>query len=483
MKKLFIAFRWASSIAFLLAMIIKPDLVFSAEGLTFAMANFITTSVSWEGKQNFEYFLKPMFIGKAPWETQGIRVIPNVQSTLKLNYFGVARKLLKAYVKGFSAGTGTTYTQRDLTVARLKAEASEDSNDFYQTVYEQSLATGEWDDLSTTQLLDIIVQVWTRALASDYYRVFWLSDVYKETISSAGLKSGTADTAYNAIVGMWKRIFANAATSPTSSQIYRYQVSDGAVAEVNTVTLTGASGTATVTINGVAYLATFAVNLDTTHANFVALHATALALRDIALTGTTTIILTSSIPGQPMGNPVMANVSGNLDGTNADTTANTAPTALASGESVTILEDLVTNCTRVLKEVPKAGKIFLVADDIYENYVEYLEGLGTERSHVQLEDSHGDIMEIVTYRGIKVLPLGWGVHLDADFPHASGALYAYPHRVILTENTNLVMGMDAMSEYNQTRIWYNEDEQENRFRNQTKMGTQYVHNQLMAVAY
>ena len=40
----------------------------------------------------------------------------------------------------------------------------------------------------------------------------------------------------------------------------------------------------------------------------------------------------------------------------------------------------------------KSEKIFLVADDVYENYIEYLEGLGTERSHVQLEDMHGDIM-------------------------------------------------------------------------------------------
>jgi len=105
--------------------------------------------------------------------------------------------------------------------------------------------------------------------------------------------------------------------------------------------------------------------------------------------------------------------------------------------------------------------------------------LGTERSHTMLLDG----VEFTTYRGVIVIPMGWGVHLDADFPHATGELYAYPHRVIYTETTNLVLGLDAMSEYNQTRIWYNEDEQENRFRNQIKMGTQYVHPKLMAVAY
>ena len=485
MKKFIIALRWALGIAFLLAMIIKPELVFSAEGVTFAMANFITTSVTWEGKQSFDHFFKPLFIGKQPWETQGVRVIPNVQGTLKLNYFGVARKMLKAYVKGFSATSGTTYTQRDLIVYRMKAEASEDSADFYGTVYEQALATGEWDDLSQTQLLAIIMQVWTNALASDYYRAFWLNDVYKETVDTNGVISGSADTDYNAFQGMWDRIMDNAATSPSSSQIYRYQVVDGAIAQVDTVTLTGSSGTCNIAVGGTDYLATFTSSLTQSATNFAASHLTALGLRGITVTSSgETIIFTSAVPGQPTPTPVpSAAVSGNLTGSNAATTANTAPSALASGESVTILEDLLTNCPRVLKEIPKANKIFLVADDIYENYIVYLESLGTERSHVQLEDSHCDIMEISTFRGIKVLPMGWGEHLNSDFPHASGELYAYPHRAILTETTNLVLGLDAMSEFSQTRLWYNEDEQENRFRNQTKMGTQYVHNQLMAVAY
>ena len=94
-----------------------------------------------------------------------------------------------------------------------------------------------------------------------------------------------------------------------------------------------------------------------------------------------------------------------------------------------------------------------------------------------------DGVEYITYRGIPVMPLAWGVHLGADFPAATGYLWGYPHRCIYTTLDNLVMGIDAMSEYNETRMWYNMDEQENRFRTQLKMGTQYVHNELMAVAY
>ncbi len=483
MKTLFKALKWAFGLAILIAMIIQPESIFGATGVTFAMAQFITSSVTWEGKQNFDYFIKPMFIGKAPWETQGVRVIADVQSTQKLNYIGSDAKVLKAYTKGFSGSSIATYTQRDLDVVRMQAEGSQDSEAFYGNVYEQLLNLGEWDDVAKAPILKaMIMKVWTEAIESDVYREFWLNDTNKETTSS-GLKTGTADTNYNSFLGMWRRLMNNAATSPTADQIYRYQVVDGAIAEVNTVTLTGASGTANVTINGVAYLATFAVNLNTTHANFVALHATALALRDITLTGTTTIILTSAIPGQPMGNPTIANVSGNLAGTNADTTANTAPSALAAGESITILNDITRNCSRELKGIALNKKVLLVADLILENYVDYQESLGTEISHNMLKDRNGDIHNFVSFRGITMIPMGWAVSLDADFPHTSGELYAYPHRAIYCENGMLVMGLDGKSEYAMTKAWYNPDEQENRFRTQLKIGTQFVHEKMIAVAF
>ena len=79
--------------------------------------------------------------------------------------------------------------------------------------------------------------------------------------------------------------------------------------------------------------------------------------------------------------------------------------------------------------------------------------------------------------------MNWSLYLDADFPHAATYLPAYPHRVIYTALNNLTLALDSMSEYNKTEFWYNKDEQENRFRNQLKIGANYVHNKLMAVAY
>ena len=162
MKKSLYVLRWIVAIVALAVLVFAPDKLF-ASGLILS-TNFITSSITWAGKENLDKFLRPMFIGKSPWETQGIRVIPNVQSTLKLNYFGAASKILKAYPKGFSGASGTTYTQRDLTVVRMQAEVSEDAADFYQTVYEQALKQGEWDDLTGTMLFDIVVTLFKNAV-------------------------------------------------------------------------------------------------------------------------------------------------------------------------------------------------------------------------------------------------------------------------------------------------------------------------------
>lgn len=443
------------------------------------MSTFITTSITWGGKENLQYFLKPLFIGQSPWATDGIRVIPNVKSSQKLNYFGAAQKLLKAYVKGFNAASGTTYTQRTLTVVRMKAEASDDALDFYQTVFEEGLRVDDWNNLDGTQLKQIIVGIYQRAIRSDVFRTFWLNDVNKETVSS-GVISGTADVDYNAFQGMWSLLMENASGTPSDDQIYRYTISDGAVAQVETVTLTGTSGTCNVAVGGVNYLATFDTDLNTTHANFVAAHAAALALRGITLTGTTTIIMTSAIPGQPIPAPVVsAAVSGNLTGSTAHTTANTAPSALAAGESVDILEALYVNSHKVLKGVPANQKVFLVSDLVLENYQAYLEALTTERANLLIENGR----EFFTYRGVRIISPGWDIHLEADFPHASGSLPAYPHRCIYTTIDNLVLGLDALSQFNETKMWYNPDQEENRFRTKLVMGCQYVHNKLVSVAY
>jgi hypothetical protein len=446
------------------------------------MSTFITTSITWGGKENMDYFLKPMFIGRSPWETDGVRVIPNVQSSMKLNYFGTVSKILKAYAKGFNAASGTTYTQRTLSVHRMKAEAADDALDFYQTVFEQGLRTDDWNNLDGTALKNIIIELYRNAVKSDVFRQFWLNDENKETLDSNGFFSGTADTDYNAFQGMWSLLMENADTSPSSTQIYRKSVSDGAVAQVDTITLTtGSSGNLIITLMGVDYTTAHDTDHETTATNFVSDHAADIALRGVTVTSSTDdLIFTSSIAGQPFDSPEIEATSDiTASGGTVNTIANTAPSALTAGESEDIFLDLYVNADKVLKQVPAPQKVLLVTDLVLENYITYLESLGTERAHMQLENGQA----VYYYRGIRIVNPGWDVHLEADFPHDSGDLPAYPHRVIYTTLDNLVLGLDALSQFNETKMWYNEDEEENRFRTKLVMGCQFVHNKLVAVAY
>ena len=468
-------------IVFMLTMIF-PDAMGMAPGVIGA-TTFITATVTWSGKENYDYFLRPMFVGKSPWETQGIRVIPNCLSSQKMNYFGTAQKILKAYAVGFHPAVGSAHTQRTLSTVRLKAEASEDANDFYNTVFEAGLRKDDWNNLDGTALKQIIIDLYKNALAADIYRIFWLADPYKETVTTT-YQTGTADVDYNALTGMWKLIFANAATSPSDTQIKRIAVTDGAIAQVQTVTLSGGNTTgyqANVLVDGVNYLLTYDTSYDQTITNGIALHAAALLLRGFVMAAgsTGTFTLTSVYPGRPFAPVTITQVGTGLTGSVAATTANTAPSALSAGESEDTFNSLFNTCDVVLKNIPANEKVLLVDRLVYENYQDYLETLATVVQNSKLENG----VSMLTYRGIPVIPMEWSLYTTADFAHLSTVLPFYPHRCIYTQIGNLVLGIDSMNQFNGTTMWYDLNTETNRFRSKLVMGVQYVHNKLMAVAY
>jgi hypothetical protein len=449
------------------------------------MANFITTSVSWAGKETFDYLIKPMFVGKSPLETEGIRVMPNVQDKQLLNYFNPVAKMLKAAAVGFSGSTGATYTQRTLEVYKLKAEQETDATVFYNTVFGQLLAKGNWNDLSVSDkaamLQKVLTEMFMMGLASDVYRQAWLADTVKEGVTSS-VQNGVADTAYNMYDGFWKLIMNNAATSPSATQIKRIAVTDGAVAQVQTLTQSvDAAGTANINIDGVNYLATRDTNATTTFDNFRTAYSTALAARGYALSGTSTLIVTATVVGRPMQTITVTSVSGTWMATVAATTANTAPSALSAGEAHTILTSLWTGAPKELKQIPKNMKAFYVGDLVYENLIAYLESTGWTTAGYQ--NIVNGTQEILTFRGIPVINIGWDYHLDADFAHVSTELWAYPHRVIYSAYDNLILGIDGANEFNSYDFWFNKDLEMNRWRAKLIMGVQYAHNKLLCVAY
>lgn len=82
---------------------------------------------------------------------------------------------------------------------------------------------------------------------------------------------------------------------------------------LNVLTLTGTTGTATVTVDGQDYLATFATSLTVTAANFVIDHAEALLKRGITVTADTGVLTFTRTVGHV--NVSIANLTTDLSGT------------------------------------------------------------------------------------------------------------------------------------------------------------------------
>lgn len=103
-----------------------------------------------------------------------------------------------------------------------------------------------------------------------------------------------------------------------------YSETGAGVAQIEEVTLTGSSGTATITLaGGLTKTVTWDTNLTDTAAAFVTSHAAAYKAVGITVTSVGAIIsFTAPIAGTPIIQPAIANASGNLGGTVAQDTAN-----------------------------------------------------------------------------------------------------------------------------------------------------------------
>jgi hypothetical protein len=98
----------------------------------------------------------------------------------------------------------------------------------------------------------------------------------------------------------------------------------GAMAQVETITLTGTSGTANVGAAGsLTKVATYGDSLTDTAGDFVTSHTAAYTAVGITVTSSgPTLIFTATVPGTPFTAPTITNVTGNLAGTVVHTTPN-----------------------------------------------------------------------------------------------------------------------------------------------------------------
>lgn len=444
------------------------------------MADLITHSLTFTKESVSEYFLKPLFVDS------DIRDIVNVRTDLKtgekLDMISKLSKITKGYAQGtsFTASTGVTITQKTVTVVTMKAEVHQNGRAFLNYVKQQALASGyKENDITGTVFEEIVLKVFMRGLMADLNRQLFFGDVLKEVITSDA-PTGVLDEHYKEYDGLWTRIIKDiSATTIPAAQRYDVNVTalqnSVAVANVKTATLTGTSGTANVTINGTAYLATFNSSLTQTAADFVTAHAATILARfggAVVTSSGADIIVTSAVPGLNM-TVAVANVSGNLAGSVANTTANVENTTLKSSAGKAILKALYDQMPPELRERMAEAR-YIVTGSVMDAYITDLEADGTEAAHMKIING----VRSISYRGIPVIERrDWDVHIAADFSNVR------PHRALLVLPENLVVGTDDESDVLMAEMWYDQNTQENKFRVEYKAGTQYVHPEYIVAAY
>jgi len=435
------------------------------------MASLITQALSFSKENTTEYFLKPLFLQNDIRDIITIRT--DIQGSEKLDYITALSKITKGYQKGtsFTNATGVTVEQRTILVTQMKAQIAQSGDEFLGWVKEAALKKGyALNDISGTIFEEIVLAVYVKALAVDLQRQAFMGNLLKET----GV-TGVLDADYKEYDGFWTGIIADF-KSVTIPAAQRITLANGAVKQVGTTTLTGTSGTSNITINGVAYLATFNSSLTQTAADFVTSHAATIAAREyghVLTSSSAGVILTSGVEGVAFSMSASVNATGDLAGNNVATTANTLPAALAADEAETALKSMVKAIPAEMKEFKKEIKI-LCTDSFAENYRETLEADGTEQAHTKMVDG----IETLYFRGYPlVIREEWDVDIANDF-----AGY-YPHRALLTLPKNLIWGTDLDAAVGMLESWYEQKDQERNFRTEYKAGTQYIHTNYIVAAY
>ena len=449
----------------------------------------IPSGLTYVQKDLLHQFFTPLFIDN-PILNEQFTLIPDVKTSRELVMISPLDKITKGYQRGtsFTSSTGVVITPKTLTVARMKAQVEQTPDEFWQSVYQVLVASGvDANDVENSpELKSIIIKAYTDAMTRDAIRQGWMGDTTLETMTATGSlysPNGTLNEHYKEYTGIIPRIkemvrtgeIAAAQVVDINTSTYQNVV---AVNAKKTATLTGTSGTANVTINGVAYLATFASDLTTTAANFVTAYAATILARHgrcVVTSSGASIIVEAGVPGMNVLVTVSAAVSGNLTGSVAATTAAVRNTTLKAGAAVAILQALYEARTDELAEFDATESRFDVTRSVYENYLAYLQTQsGAEAAFSTLVNG----VRTLTFNGIPVMKRpDWDKRWkSADFG------YVQPHFALLSTHKNYVWGTDSTDDIAQVEAWYEKKDQMNYFRTQYCAGTQIVHPVYVTVA-
>ena len=447
------------------------------------MANLITHSLTFNKESVNEYFIKPLFVENDIRSLVDIRL--DIKSGEKLDFVDNLEKITKAYAQGtsFVTSTGVTITQKTLTVADMKAEVKQNGKAFLNYVKQAALKKGySENDISDTLFEEIVMAIFMDGLKADLQRQLWFGQTNKENRTSNVL-NGVPNPDYNVYKGFFDRLYTDAvAGTIPSAQVLDLNtttyVTTAAVKQKATTTLTGTGGTANITVNGIAYLATFDTSLTQTAANFVTDHAAAIAARDGGIVVTSSgadVIFESGVAGEAINISNAVNASGNLACTTAATTANVKMSALKAGAALEIFKQMYSKMPAVLRKNKNLAKIMVTAS-IADNFRDSMESAtaGADSSY----NAVIDVVRKLAYRGIEIVEmLDWDNRINEDFGDVR------PHRAVLTIPKNLVVGHDGSNDDTNIEFFYDQTTQNNHVRVEYKVGTQYIHPDYIVLAF
>lgn len=140
--------------------------------------------------------------------------------------------------------------------------------------------------------------------------------------------------------------------------------------------------------------------------------------------------------------------------------------ALAADAAEGLFRNVWAAATNELKN--STGHIMEVSGSIWDNWTETLEDRGTEQADVRLVNG----VETGKWRGIDVV-----IHREWDTYAVDDLAFVDPHRIVFHQPKAVLIGTDLKGTEN-TKFWFNRDEEEYRFRTSYVLDTQTMDDNL-----
>lgn len=158
---------------------------------------------------------------------------------------------------------------------------------------------------------------------------------------------------------------------------------------------------------------------------------------------------------------------------------------ITAANAVAALENVYAAAPTILKQMMSKAT-FWVTGSVYDAYINQLIGQGNV-SQAQFENT---IMGVqgnktwdggVPYKGIMVRPVRYW---DSSLTDANNPLFATTrHLILLTVKQNHVAGVENGGDLNKIYSWYENKDSKRYYRSDMKLGYQYMHCDLQAIAY